>query len=398
MNIKINSLQFLTKEPTRILTATSATAAGVSYAVWHTAPDPDTATDEAIFLTRISDQGAYPQKLLVGADPDCLPTSSGGYLSWITKDLATDLWTVNLSTFDRDAKIQTTSIIANDVSGLVTRPYLAEYDEMPCLVYCRHFGSGRVEIHTHFLGTGKKLVDDMSFSAENMIVKWSARQLVAVIETKDSLEVLSLRDDRWQAVTKITKERFNRYDRWDFGVGDRSILFVAEVEDKSRLASFVVDLSTGATGEFWPFCEYGKFPQVAAANGQWLVSWAGGPASSLEQQGKLHDPEFFLSYMRAREQISAQIDQTHPNKRRSEIEEIWDTAFVPIWAPLWLGLLNEDGKCIATYGPLGDGNENWGLQLSVRGGRGVLLWSSAEEVEDEDVGYLKAREIVLQTP
>ena len=372
---------------------TSATAAGTSYVVWHTRPDPDNAKDEAVFISRVSDRGSDPLKIVAGADPDCLPTHSGGFLSWLRRDKG--VLAIYVSTFDKNIRIETTSIVANGVEKLVTRPYLAEFRGGPCLVYSCNSGNGQVQVHTHFIGTGKELVDTLSVPAKDMIVKWSGNQLVAVLETKDVLQVLNFADTHWNIVTGIAKDRFHLPHRFDFGVGDDSILFVAEVEKNNRLATFIINLSNGAIGAYWPFCEYGKFPHVASANGYWLVGWAGGPASSVDQQGKLVDPDFVLANMRVRELVRAQIDKNNPNKKRSELEQIWDATFVPIWAPLWLGLLNENGKCIETTGPLGDGNENWGLDLSFRDGRGLLAWSAAEEVGDGDIGDLKARRIAL---
>jgi hypothetical protein len=91
------------------------------------------------------------EQISEGADPDCFVTKEGGHVSWIVKDPKTELWTINLSTFDKDIRLSLTRSPASKVANLVTRPYLGQFEGKPCLIYLNTDRAGQTEIHTYFI-------------------------------------------------------------------------------------------------------------------------------------------------------------------------------------------------------------------------------------------------------
>jgi hypothetical protein len=344
------------------------------------------------------------ERISEGADPDCLPTENGGHVSWIVRDPKTELWTINLSSFDSDMRLSATSSTATDVANLVTRPYLAQFEGEPCLIYLNTDRRGRTAINTYFIESHLALEEKLiTVSPNDMVVKWSARYLVATIETKEELCVLSFDGRNWKVVANIPKEGSIWPYRFDFALGDNTAMFVMEFEQRQRIGTLVLDLSNGTFDRKWAICDYGKFPSIATTNGRWLISWVGEPALPLDLQGKGVSPDNSRAYLDALNKIRLEAEAAEnkagkDRKRRSEMEKIWGVSYVPPWAPLWLGILGDSGECTKTYGPLGGGtDENFGTQISMHGDRGILMWRSRDNhaTEDEEGCFLKAREITL---
>jgi hypothetical protein len=339
-----------------------------------------------------------------GADPDCLPTKDGGHVSWIVKDPTTELWGINLSRFDNDLRLSSITSPASNVVNIVTRPYFALFDGRPCLIYLNTDRVGQTEIHTYFIESQINLDERLIIASPNdMVIKWSASHLIAAIETKNELHVLSFNGRNWKVIANIPKEGSVWPYRFDFAVSEDTAMFVMEFDERQRVGTVAVDLLNGTFDRKWGICEYGKFPSIATANGRWLISWVGAPALPLDLQGKEYSADNSAAYIDVLNEIRSEGEATandsgQDRNRRSEMEEIWDVSYVPPWAPLWLGMLGNSGECVETYGPLGAGtDENFATQMSFQGKQGILMWRSREShaTEDEDGCLLKAREIVF---
>ncbi len=397
-DLEIGSAQLLTPVPEPILYATTITTANNSYAVWHTVPT--SSEEEAVFISRIPSEKKRDVEIQYvgeGADPDCLITESEIYVSWVKKDFSTGLWTVNISIFDKELNSVSTRSLVAGVRNIFGKPHLVKIENEIVLIYFNDPIKNHIKIHTYYLHTDKATVQKVSInSPQDTMVRYSDRCVVAVIEGKDLTSVLTFNEDRWNPLSSFTKESDYPY-RFDLALDDTSAMFVVTF-GHDRIATLALNLSDGSVGEKWAICDYGKFASIASADGHWIVSWVGAPAMPLPDQGKEYSDRnmvpFALAVTEIREEV-AEIEKIEGvTRNRSEMEELWGVTSVGPWAPLWLGILNREGKCIQTYGLLGvRGDENWGTQLSTGGGRGALLWRSYERFEESPQDcFLNSRE------
>lgn len=390
----IGPLQLITSEPKQILTATCASGPTFGCIAWHTAPERP--NQEAIYLSKILEAVLSRTQISEGADPDCLLTETGGYISWIIKNPDTELWTINLSAFDNDMRFSSRSSPAHDVANLVTRPYLAQFEGELYVIYLTSDREGHTEIHTYFLRSGRTLHDKLRMRSPNdMIVKSSRDHLVAAVEDKDELVLLMFDGKTWETVANIPKEGSVWPFRFDFALSDTTAMLVMEFEEHQRLGTQAVNLSTGKFASKWAISEYGKFPSIASTHLGWLIGWVGAPSLPLDLQGKDYNSDNSLAYIGALQEVRSEAESEDKADLKSEMEKIWGVSYVSPWAPLWLGVLDDSGKCTKAYGPLGgDLDENFGTQLSFHGDRGILIWRSSERhALEEDYCVLKAREL-----
>jgi hypothetical protein len=392
----IGDVQLLTTEAENILTATCASGPSFGVVAWHTGP---THSDkEGVFICKFLGAPCNSQRVSEGADPDCSAFDEGGYVSWITKDAETGLWTIYLSTFDRELVIGPAITSIASVANLVTRPYLAQFKDEPCLIYLNTDDTSHAEIHAYFIRSRRIVNHLLEIESPNdMIVKSSANDLAIAVEGKDGLFLCKFNGRTWDSVAEIPKEGSRWPFRFDFALKDNIAMFVMEFEEHQRIGSLAVNLSNGKFDWKWSITDYGKFPSIAATPAGWLISWVGAPALQLELQGKDYDPDHNLAYVDALNEIQLEVDSNPTDKdldRRTDMEKIFGISYVPPWAPLWLGELDDSGRCINKSGPLGgNSDENFGTQLSFHGDCGILIWRSYDEHAREEDCVLKAREI-----
>ena len=387
--VELGPMRWLTPTPEPILRATAEPCPDGFVTAWHRFPTEN--EPEAIIISKIFANGRKTGQVIVGrgADPDLLVTKDKVYVSWLQKDFATLLYEVIVSTFDHNLDLVGHCTVANGVMSVFGQPYLAIYQSQITVVYDSEKTIDGSTLHSHNLETHETISKQIAVGPLNdILVKYSVNHLIAVFETAVELRVFEFDGINWTHLTSIPVEAPFPH-RFDFSLGEKKAMFVLAYEE-DRLASLVINLSDGSHGKKWAFCDYGKFATLSmvSLDEEWVVSWVGAPALSLDKQGGSVN-ESFEGYVRALWEIKNRVEESEriygSTRVRSEMEELWDATFIGPWAPLWLGLLNGDGKCVETYGPLGnEADENWNTIVTTKEGKGLLLWRNHERLEDAD--------------
>ena len=390
-------LQYVTKQNEHVFTAISETDESGSYALWHVIHDvpEDSPEMEEIFISRISEPLSGPHKVAEGADPNCLPTRTGGYISWIRKNFETNVWSINLSTFKKNLQIGSSIQVATEVPRIFSGSYLVQLEDGATgLVYLNISNNGRCVLHTYFLNSHEAVDQILPIqSPEDFIVKSSQNIVIAAFETKENIELFRLEGRTWKRLTAFGKGKHSYPFRFDLVLTNELIVFV--MERNSNLETRVFNFTHGGWTDNWEFCRYGNFPSIASFGENSLVAWVGSEALPIDLQGEGKEPAKQNFMIESRLAMQQQLQFSDKDlKNISEMEKIWGTPYLDPWATLWIGVLNDRGQCIKTYGPLGEGlDRNFMPRLSSANGRAALLWRSTDRhsLEEKESCLIKAR-------
>ena len=387
-DLVIGPLQYVTKENEHIFTAISSTGESASYALWHVIHNvpEDSPGMEEIFISRISEPPSAPQKVAEGADPACLPTETGGYITWIKKDFKANVWSINLSTFSKDVGIGSSIQVATEVPRIFSGSHLVQLEHGATgLVYLNISDGGSCVLHTYFVDSHETVDQLIELqSPEDFIVNSSQGTVIAAFETKESVEIFRLEGRTWKRLTALQKGEHVYPFRFDFVVTNELIVFVMERND--NLETRVFNFTDGGWTDSWEFCRYGKFPSIVAFGENYLVAWVGSDTLPIELQGEGKEKAKERFMVESRLAMQEQLQFSNGDvATMSEMEKIWGTPYLDPWAPLWLGVVNHQGQCIKAYGPLGAGlDRNFMPKLSSGAERAALLWRSCNRHSDEE--------------
>jgi hypothetical protein len=144
------------------------------------------------------------------------------------------------------------------------------------------------------------------------------------------------------------------------------------------LTTLLFDVVTGEFGEPKIISAGGKFPSLSLIRNQVAIAWVGGaPIPSALLKGV--EPESGKMIGIA---LNSSTRQEMAQQLLEEIDEadLMSVPLVPVWAPVWIGVLNDEAQCVSSYGPLGLVNfEHDFIKLTLASNCGLLIWRAVGE-------------------
>jgi len=414
--------QFVTQDHQDILNTNSYSLnEDVNYLVWHTPPNGDNL--EAVNLAKSSKNGLETIHVSEGADGDCILLDEKVYVSWVLKNQETELWSIMTNIYDSDLNKLQEICVNKNLPKLINNPYIARCKREIFIIFAHQPSPGEYVLRTILINSDRKpLITVLKRRPYNIQIEYSNNKAVCVVDFNTSLEVFSMEDDEWVSIATIGPELFkdNYVYRFDIAINDYKCIFVVDLDFTWSLFTIVLDLQTGEVGELWPISSSGKFPSIAVRNDVWLMSWVGAMALPIDMQGKYHSATGLellneamltvkletLKLMRkhgASNYESGDIGYDASTKFIHKIDQqlnlsvtdYWkyDTDWLirdmhsyvidNPWAPVWIGVLNEEGSCVKSIGPIGYGNKsNWSTKISLSSNSGMISWVSGDNPED----------------
>lgn len=401
MHLDIDEIGWLTPTPEPIWSSTVACCADGFVATWHRCPTED--EPEAVIASKVFSDGRKTGHIWVGrgADPDVLIVDSRIYISWISKDFDSGSSSIVVSIFDPDLNLIKEHTVVNAIVDVFGMPQLAIVrGEIQVLYNCNQTASSS-SLRAYNLRTSETYAQEIIHGSrlEDILSRFSSDHLLTVFETQSHLNVMEFDGFVWKKITSIVIEAEYPH-RFDFAVGKNEAMFVLSYQE-SRIASLKLNLTTRTHSTKWVFCDYGKFASISRTiSDKWVVSWIGAPALEIEEQGK--SEKQLVAYAQALVRISEDVAKSEKiygsTREKSEIELLFGRTFIRPWVPLWLGILDSQGKCSVAYGPLGnEADESWNTSLSIYEDKGILLWRNFEKsVDAGDDNYLSYRGFALE--
>lgn len=314
-----------------------------------------------------------------GADPSVVGVNESVYVSWILKNPnRNDRWAIWISALDEASQLS--HLCVEKSAALAWPPSLYNYHNrlICCYVYYRKKGKPILRISTWPEGNHQdiELQSDKVFGLQ---ISCTRDKVYAAVKLREEIQLLEFADGRWSFLTSLFQDI--NFARWSFAVSRNMCYFILEAIGNWSLYTYTCDLAHYQSNGLWPLTAYGKFPAIAGTDSGVYAAWVGTPAPPIELQGtyceqtcwELHERYGKEILMKDEELFSRAVGILGEVERERLLTDIgWK---VGVMTPLWIGELDEGGRCVYASGPLGrDSRENWGCELSVCGDRGLLTW------------------------
>jgi hypothetical protein len=346
----------------------------------------------------------------VGADAQCASLDNDLYVCWTRRAESTPLHALSVW---RESTQRVVEVAA--VEELIAPPHLILWDGEPAVVY---LAGGRVKpLVISVLAIASGAANHLEIAAPDAL----SLEAAAIDDLIDNRRVdapaisvrvggLSVAHERGRAIALVygafSGHLFALTDRWHavealwpFG-GE---IYTAEVALMGGLAHCLTKRGSGIysgvadlSGREWStpllVAAHGWHPHCARAPGGRLGAWAGGPPLPLGAQNETFATGGTQQWIEvAREVAHEALDRDMhvrgtPNPGLAAMEE---TPFASPMAPLWLGIFDEQARCVGESDSLGFFGHaaRWPQVFVNSDGRGLLLW----ECGDEDQVLLLAR-------
>ena len=387
-------ITFLTDKEREIEALTSLTCGEDTYFVWY--EPPQESIEEKVYLVRVTSMNVSPRvDVAKGADPSCIWYNNQLLVSWIHKPNELESWDVYICAFERDLSLIETRRLISGIRDLCSAPVLVNFAQSPYVFYLNQSYGAPVSIYMHSVISEEVICQELPLKrASHFIAKSRSGRLGCVVDLDTSLHLFEYKSGQWTKTGEIDESVLHgkRISRFDWEIGTPSLLIMDTFGENWNLYTACIGGSRNETPTLWPVSNHGKFPSIVSCQGQWFASWSGAPSLPLDLQGKEFSQTNIEQHLKVMEEIRENTEKLLYNRFRfsggTELE--WEIekadsigVFVPPWAPLWLGAIDEFGRCVSSFGPLGYGaRENWGTQLSADGPRGSLTWKSGSGEEE----------------
>jgi len=379
--VSVGPIVRLTEDHQHIFSSGCARHRTGSFVVW-SCPPSDSA-DETVWLARMA--GDVPQRTRVatGADGSLLALPEEVLVSWVVPDhtVPGSKWKISVNKYDPELRLKGSAIPAESVEDLLDAAVLLEAFGEPCLAFVTN--RAKPEAHVVFLNSGRRIstpIQPKGCVASVMFVG-SGDALFLILDEDDSLEILSLRLESPPKTALAMKWLADgRLQRFDCSVSGGVAMLAFDFPAGWCLQTMPVDLKTFAQRSLVPLAIAGKFPALVSIDDGWLLAWAGGPVLPLQYQGT----------------YNVEINEKQIAEMYTSVRGQPPVDGPALWGPLWLGLLDAEGKCIDVLGELGDRTaENFGIRLCRFGNDGLLTWRAGTDHED---CCLMARHLNFHSP